>query len=280
MTMTKSLLPACLFGVASVLQAPCFAVKPVAGGYGGVFFGPTYSPNISFTFNPSAIPPSTINSFKTSVANYLNITVDQVNLLLPNTNVPGTLTHGILGGIGGEIGYRLCDKYRFEFELLYNNNPFGDLNIGQYTIGSISSNSILNIQGSTQLVGGMFNFIYDFLIPSRDRYSDLAPYLGFGLGYAYVMNDLTFNYGQSTAAEGEEPTTLYSYTYYQNRSALGAQAILGLSYWMDDFCWLSLDARYFTTNTVSGKVSNTGISYSNNTQLFSIMLGFHGKMSK
>ena len=71
MVMTNAALKACLFSALWITSLPALAVHPVSNVYAGVFLGPTYTPNIDFNFNPSAIPSSSIDSFKSSLATFL-----------------------------------------------------------------------------------------------------------------------------------------------------------------------------------------------------------------
>lgn len=265
------------------LQAPSFAIKPVQGMYAGVFLGPTYTQNIDFSFNPSTIPQFTAfaTSLNTALETYFGLSLPVENL---DTDIAGQLKYSILGGIGGQIGYRFCEKYRLEFEVLYNNNPFNELQLtlpNGYTlkIDSSSSNPYFHIGGDTNTGAGMVNFIYDFLLPSRDGYSAIAPYIGLGVGYAYVQNSLQFHYGTNyvdQVTSGAAPATLYEEDFTQAHSTYAGQGIIGLSYFMDDFCWLSLDARFFATKSVTTTTPITGAQFQTKTQLFSIMLGFNG----
>ena len=95
-----------------------YAVNPVPGGYAVIFLGPTYAQNIDFTLN-QIIPLPTDSR-------------------IPG-NTTGSLKYSVLGGVGGEIGYRFCTKYRVEIEAFYNNNPFKKLQIGNYTIDSLGA---------------------------------------------------------------------------------------------------------------------------------------------
>lgn len=282
--MKKATLQAWLLTTLCLSQTPCLAIKPVQGVYAGVFLGPTYTPNIDFNFNPSAIPQSTIDSFENSLATFFNITVAEVqalfaNTTLPNTNVPGTVKYSILGGIGGEVGYRMCSDYRFEAEILYNNNPFSEITIGQYTIEGGSSDPNLHISGDTNTAALLLNFLYDIPLKSNDGYKTVRPYLGGGVGYAYIFSDLKFHYGENVSeqAEGAEPTTLYEYNLRRNRSAFVVQGIIGVSYSLDDFTWLSLDGRLLASPIkTNALLENSGINFQSQVQLYSIMIGFHG----
>lgn len=282
--MKKATVQTWLFSILCLSQTPCLAIKPVSGIYAGVFLGPTYTPSISFNFNPSTIPASSISSFENSLATFFNVTVAEVqalfaNTTLPNRNVPGTVKYSILGGIGGEIGYRFCNDYRFETEVVYNNNPFDKITIGNYTIESSNSDPNFHISGDTNTAALLFNFLYDIPLESNDGYKAVRPYLGGGLGYAYIFSDLKFHYGQnySEQAAGAEPATLYEYNLRRNRSAFVVQGIVGLSYSIDDFCWLSLDGRMLASPIkTNALIENSGINFQSQVQLYSVMFGFHG----
>lgn len=277
--MIRPSIQAALFGLSYFCLSPSFAIQPVDGYYAGIFLGPTATNDVKFSFNPSQIPTSTINSFKSSLEQLFNISLDQVNLLLPNTTVNGTLKYGVLGGIGLNVGYRLCTRFRFEAETLYNNNPFDSLQLGDYTIDAANSGSTLYIKGSTTTLAEMFNFIFDFPITAKDNdgYSQIMPYLGVGVGYTYAFSELEFHYGADNS-DPDNPTTLYQTNLSRSRSALGYQGIAGVSYFMDDFCWLSFDIRFFGTSATTIFQPNTGATFRDQTQLFSVMLGFHGAL--
>ncbi|MCR9191567.1 MAG: outer membrane beta-barrel protein [Gammaproteobacteria bacterium] len=266
-----------IFSILLLSQAPCFAIKPVQGSYAGVFLGPTYTSNIEFTFNPTTTFNTTLRSAFTDYIT--SITGSAPNL---STNTSGELTYSVLGGVGGEIGYRFCDKFRLEFEVLYNNNPFSELKLGEnIVIDSVSTNPRLHIEGDTNTGAGIINFYYDFLTRSRDGYSAIAPYVAVGVGYYYSQNTLIFNYGENTQAqidEGAEPATLYETKFTQAHSGLAGQAIVGVSYFMDDFTWLFADVRYLSLGTTSTINPVTQADFQRKTALYSIMIGFNGIM--
>lgn len=278
--MTKAFL-ACLLSILCITPTPSFAIKPVSNKYAGVFLGPTYTPNISFNFNPNNVNINTI-------ATFFNVSVSEIqslfaNKTLPNRNIPGTLKYSLLGGVGVDFGYRICSDYRLEGEIFYNNNPFSELTIGNYTIDSSSSSTTIHIGGDTNTAALLFNFLYDIPIQSKDGYAALRPYIGGGLGYAYIFSTLEFHYGENTAeqAQGAEPATLYESSLKQTRSAFAVQGIIGISYFIDDFCWLSLDGRVLTTPIKTNVLLETsGINFQSQVQLYSVMLGFHGAFSR
>lgn len=279
--MIRPSIQAVLFGFLCCNFSPSFAITPVSNLYAGIILGPTAAQDINFTFNPSQIPTSTLNSFKSSLEQLFGISLSTVNLLLPNTNAQGTLAYGVMGGIGMEVGYRLCTKYRAEFEVFYNNNPFDSIQLGDYTIPAANSGSSPYIKGDTNTLAGLVNFIYDFPITAKDGdgYSSIMPYIGGGLGYAYIFSGMQFNFGADNS-DPDNPTTLYEIDFNRSRNAIAYQGIAGVSYFMDDFTWLSFDLRYFGTTQANFIQPTTGANFQAKTQLISFMIGFHGVIDR
>ena len=233
----SSYLAPLIIGLSFINQAA--AINPVSGWYGGVFLGPSYAPNSDFTL---------------SIPNYLS----------PQK---GTLSYSVLGNVGGEVVYRFCDRYRLEGELFYNNAPYSEITFSSLTpanqaqilsvfprvtfpnngfsIQSSTTASGLTMQGQTNTVAFMLNGYYDFLSHSQDNYSNIAPYVGVGVGYVYVQNNINY-YVDGTQLDRFQITNAFE--------TAAAQAIVGSSYFLDDFTTLSLDARYFS----SAKTSQTG----------------------
>lgn len=257
------MIKAWLLGLLCIVQTLCFATQPVNKLYAGVILGASATSNLTYTFNPSQIPASTINTFKSSVEQQFNITLPQVNALLPDVNVPGKLKYGILGGVGGDVGHRFYKYFRAELEFLYNNNPYKYFIIGNHTLSTNDTDKIY-IEGDTNAFLGFANLYYDILIPGRDNFASVAPYIAIGGGYYYRENTLTFNY------------STYETKFKRNTGALAAQGIMGVSMFMDDFCWITLDIRYMTTQTQNADFSQAGIKTSNRPQLLFIAFGFHG----
>ena len=162
-----------------------------------------------------------------------------------------------MGAIGGQLGYR-CGKYRFEGQYFYNNNPYKSLELGNITIFAPSSSPDFRIEGSTDSGFGMFNGFYDFL--PNDPRSNLVPYLGVGVGYAYVSNNLTVYYND---------VNLYAAHVKEATSSAAGQGIVGMSYFLDDFASFALDFRYLTT-TAKTKLLDSRL------QVYSLNLSFNG----
>lgn len=206
-----------------------YALNPVQGWYGGVLIGVNYAPSANFNI-PTAIPP---------------------------INVPGALNYGTMGAIGGQLGYRF-GKYRLEGQYFYNNNPYKSLELGDITLFAPSTSPDFRIEGSTDSGLGMLNGFYDFL-PSDPR-SSIVPYLGVGLGYAYFSNNLTIYHNN---------VNLYAAHVKEATTSPAGQAIVGMSYFLDDFASFSLDFRYLTTSGKSKFLDSR-------LQVYTLNLSFNG----
>ena len=216
-----------------------FALNPVQGWYGGLILGVSMQPTNTFTF------------------------VTPISTLEPKT---ASLTRSILGDVGGQIGYR-CNHFRVEGELLYNNNPYDTLTVGNVVINSPSTSSGLRVQGDTNTGAFMANGFYDIYTPNQDNLSQVVPYVGVGVGYAYVQNSIQFYNNEVLVPNG---------SIKKSYSGPAGQIILGTSYFMDDFTTFGLDVRYFTTG-IKSKTSPLGLNtFDTKTQLISVNLSFNG----
>ncbi len=186
------------------------ALNPVPGWYAGLVLGGSYEPVVNF--DVPATPYTTATT--------------------------GSLSHNVLGNIGGQLGYR-CNNLRVEIEGLYNNNPLNVLTIGDLKIESPSSSSGLRIQGDTNTGAGFINGFYDFYSP--DSSSNLVPYIGLGAGYAYVKSQVQFYYADTLVGSGN---------LNDSTSSMVGQGIIGLSYFLDDFTFFGLDFRYITSSKI------------------------------
>lgn len=274
-----------LISVLLLTNATSFALNPVPGWYAGVFLGVTYEPSSSFSFQPpiSYSRPGTTFSAES-----------------------GSLSYSVLGGIGGQIGYRFCDRYRIEGEVMYNNNPFSTLKINNVTVNSIylaptvppnsiTFNNIENsanahIQGDTNTGAFMINAIYDLLTTGSDNYSNVVPFVGIGVGYSYVQNSLQFYRAANGAAATNTTINREIFDVLQTRKTYAGQLMGGVNYFLDDFTWFSISLRYFTTGSSTPSSTYTFITptesvtthssaislFGTNTQLISAYLSFNG----
>lgn len=123
---------------------------------------------------------------------------------------------------GGSIGYK-SNPLRYEGELTYLN---ADLNA--FRINSIAQTGL---SGYSNSILGMANIYYDFpgITPS------IEPYLGVGLGYAWVQAKLN--------SSGPTDAT----TFTGSNSVFAYQATAGLTYNFAENYALTLGYRYLAT---------------------------------
>ncbi len=230
------------FGLAGVLFASAsFAVNPICGFYGGLLGEVSYAPSIDFQ---ALVTPFSL------------------------TPIPGELSYKILGGGGGQLGYRISDNFRVEVQGLFNSNDFDEIKVGNLVIDrniAGDTSKPLTMTGKTNVVAGFINAYYDILTSGTD--SSFAPYLGLGIGYISLKNSVTFYQNGVAIPPGSVSST---------ESDAGAQGIIGFSYFMDDFTWASMDYRYISTNNIKDFNNKR---YELHTLNFTINFSFEGFMS-
>lgn len=223
------------------------AVHPAEDWYGGLIAGANYVANFPF--------------------NYLN----------PEGELkPGQLGHNIMASIGGQVGYRWCDNYRLEAEFAFNNSPYSYLRLGDVSIHAPKTSTGLRLNGKTDSYIGTINFFYDIF---GDFSSDFVPYLGIGAGYAYLASSIKFylNDVQVTAADYEN--IVGAIPSNNNKSGPVGQAILGLSYYLDDYSYFALDFRYLVSASqtlVQQQVNSTSNTINARYQLYTLNIIFNG----
>ncbi len=207
------------------------ALNPVEGLYGGIFLGGSYSPSVNLNFPH------------------------------PHTKAitPGKLAYSPFGNIGGQIGYRMS-QFRVEGELFYNSAPYHKVTLGPNTYTSEKTSTSLRFKGQTSTAAVMVNGFYDAYFLSEQ--SNFVPYLGIGLGYTRVQNTLEFYCDNMpvvdhTVTLGPNNTCTLSTSAGGPKSNLSdhsnapaAQAIIGASYFMDDFTTFSIDLRHYATKSM------------------------------
>ena len=223
-----------------------YAFNPVQGWYGGVLIGINYTPSSNF---------SRVK------------TVELTNVTTPFTFMSSSnMEYGTMGALGGQFGYR-SGKYRLEGQFLYNNSPYRSMGVtttrpngdqNTFSIYAPSTSTEFRLEGSTDSGLGMVNGFYDFL-PDDPR-SNVAPYIGLGVGYTYFSNNLRVYYNEVNldAARVKEAIT-----------SPAGQAILGMSYFVDDFASFAVDVRYFTS-TAKSKFLDSRL------QVYTVNLAFNG----
>lgn len=223
------------FGLAlSLFSGQVFAANPVGGWYAGFIGEVSYTPNATLTILSipalNVIPPVPV------------LPPTPLFPLFPAPPVQGKINYQVGGGGGGQLGYRFYHCYRLEVEALFNSNIYKSLTIGNVKIGRINSKKTtpgLTIKGRTNLITGMVNAYYDFLSPEAD--TSFAPYVGLGIGYASIQDNLSFYFNGVETGPRLKST----------KSTTAGQLILGASYFLDDFTSANLDYRYVTTNNIS-----------------------------
>lgn len=240
--MTPTLLIS-FFSVATTTHA----VNPEPGWYGGLIAGANYAANVPF--------------------DYLNTSGELQS---------GQLGYNIMGTIGGQIGVRFCDNYRIEAELFFNNSPYSYLRLGDTTIHAPNTSPNLRLKGKTDSGIATANIFYDIF---ADFSSNVVPYLGIGAGYAYVTNEINFYFNDNLVTVNDYENIVSVTPGKKSRSGPVAQAIVGLSYYMDDFSYFALDARYLTSadqTILNQQVGQTSNEINARYQLYSLNIIFNG----
>ncbi len=123
---------------------------------------------------------------------------------------------------GGNLGYK-SNPLRYEAEVSYFN-----ANVSHFSQERVRQN---NVGGYNNGISGMANIYYDF----PGILSCLEPYVGFGIGYAWLHEQLN----------NLEPTAKSDFTI--NSSAFAYQALVGITYNFAENYDLSVGYRYLTT---------------------------------
>lgn len=197
------------------------AVNPPRGWYAGVFLGPTMTNKMTYPFkNP-----------------------------LTGTNDSGTMKYNVLGNVGVDLGYRI-NKFRAEGEFFFNASPYDSLQLGSVVIPHTTGKNApastteptletLGMKGYTYTSALLVNGFYDFFSYCEGCF--WAPYVGAGIGYAHIVNNIKF-YNNDSAIGGSMTSNEV------NKPA--AQAIVGVNYFVDDFASFGIDFRYFATQKI------------------------------
>lgn len=230
------------------------AISPLPGVYVGGIFGGTYQHNVHGIINSNTI------------INELSIPSTAISSLVANQDISSTLGYQMLVNGGGQIGLRFCDNFRVELEALYNKNPFNFLSVGDYTIYNNSSSTAgFRLDGSTSTGSGLINIYYDFL---GDGSNSLVPYIGGGGGFSYVYNVTKIFYDGTLVTPNQE-------SIKNSNSTFVGQAILGASYYMDDFFSVAVDARYLI-GSPQKFTSKIGVTQTIELQVYSFNMLFNG----
>jgi opacity protein-like surface antigen len=197
----------------------------------------------------SAVPAEGWYAGLMGTASYVP-TVNINNITHPTTRFPFTnakVTHGIGGGGGGQIGYRIC-YFRVEGELMVDFNPYSKATINGFSfkrhfVPFPTPQFGIKMSGNTSFGAGLINGFYD--IYDEDDNPSFVPYVGLGIGYARIQNQINFR--TITQATGQ---VSLGGTKVSSSAPIG-QAILGLNYFYSDETSFGIDYRYMTTKTIN-----------------------------
>ncbi|AHE67483.1 outer membrane protein [Legionella oakridgensis] len=207
---------------------PVHAFNPINGWYAGIVLGGSYAPGGTLTFNLPNTPTTGSCSVGASCS----------------TSTTGSFSYDGYGNIGGQIGIRLS-HFRAELEPVVNYNPYQNITVNGITYTSPSQSEGLRLKGDTTTVGVLINGYYDFY--TAGGASSFVPYIGAGVGYAYVQNDIKFYCNN-------QPITCTSLS--ESTSSPIGQGIIGAAYYLDDFTSFGLDYRYITTGKINSIIDS------------------------
>lgn len=246
-----------------------FALDPIQGFYGGVFGELSHATPVYYLVNFSPPP----------------------DIMAPTETFLGRVKNSKIGaGGGGVLGYRLYN-FRVEGEGFYNWVSAGTLQVGTCTLQSpdvltptdpfgdpgcpldIDSFAVnrTGFNGSTTSIMAMFNAYYDFY--TADSESAIVPYIGVGIGGGRsesrinIINTLQPLPNGITASAGSKSA-------FNNTAA---QGIVGVSVFIDDYTWASMDYRYLSTGRIN--YDNTKFINQNNDRFSLQMLTFNVNFS-
>jgi opacity protein-like surface antigen len=227
--------PYALFTLAG-LSSATFALNPQSGIYGGAIIGGSY------------ILPMNIYPYDNALFNALSIPTFNAFVGGADSNPLNRLTYNFMGLLGFQLGYR-CNKLRFEGQFLFNSGTYDSLTYNGVKILTNSDKAVY-LSGQSNIIGGMANFYYDMLPPPNID-SKLAPYVGFGVGYVTIQNNL-YVYTQNTGIS----TKISTESLLPSSNSFAGQLIAGLAYHLDDFSFFSLDFRLFSTANIAQNYAN------------------------
>lgn len=202
---------------------PIFALNPVNGFYGGLL--------AEISHGPSDAP---------------------IYFREDNMVFRGKVSYSPVSGGGGlMLGYKY-GHMRGEAEFLINRISTGPVTVGTCIIQNKNvatptglcppgeydrfQAKALGYSGSSTARYALINGIWDFF--SYEHPSEVVPYLGMGFGMSSIKNGSSFI----------NTNTLYSHGQTLTGTGTAYQGIVGISYYMDDFTWCSMDYRYVSTS--------------------------------
>lgn len=196
----------------------------------------------------------------------LNFTINGITSL-------GTIQlQPIGGGMGASLGWRIRN-FRVEAETLFNFNNYGSMQVGSCKLISpqvLGPEGVcdpffvetgLGFKGYTIGVYEFINGFYDFISSDPDK--NFFPYIGVGIGGAYLSNTAIFHSNSQCISLNTCSPIIDNANFSSSTTGFAAQGILGFNYFLDDFTSIGLDVRYSSTFNFN-KNNNTTTPTSNN----------------
>ncbi len=235
-----------------MLSTTLFAASPIPGWYISLMGTGSYMPSLDFTLSPGAASGMNI-LLVNLIKEYVPVSI------LPPLNFTRKIEITYKGGGGGAglVGFR-NGNYRLEGELMYIINQYSSLQAGNvvfkshqtpFPAGFSRSPFGKSMSGHTSLTSLLINGYYDFFNEQSD--SNFVPYLGLGVGYSQVENELNL-YIMNNLNE----TKINLYSKREKSGAFIGQLIAGAGYLFDDYLGIGLDYRYLRTGKISSLASN------------------------
>jgi hypothetical protein len=238
-----------------VMSINAYTLDSAPGTYAGMIIGGSYLTSVNLqNLNPFF---SNLYATNTTFSKYMNSIGATIN-----GNSKYTLNYRFLGLLGAQVGYRF-NNFRMELEGFYNTNPVNYIAINSVQLSSNSTKDVY-VSGQTNIAAGLINFFYDF-IPPGNLDTSISPYVGLGVGYGWVQNNLNLQVDRKIVNNG---------TLAQTKGAVAGQLIVGLAYFIDDCSYFGFDGRLFST--VGIQQPYTYNNNTNNYTLASLNLSFNG----
>jgi len=247
---------ATIFGLLTI-SIHAYTLDPAPGLYAGIILGGSYLTSVNLqNLNPYFSNLYATNSTFSQYLKSLGATV--------NSNSTYSLNYSFMGLLGAQVGYRY-NNFRMELEGFYNTNPVNYLAINAVKLSSNSSKDAY-VSGQTNISAGFVNFYYDLIAPGNID-SSISPYIGLGVGYSRVQNNLNLQV---------EDILINQSSLAQTKGAVAGQLIAGLAYFIDNDSYFGCDARIFSTVGIQQPYPYNNNQNTNNYRLTSVNITYNG----
>jgi opacity protein-like surface antigen len=241
-----------------LVSSASFAYYPADGWYFGSFLVGSFFPTSDIPLSPSQIMVLNNSFVYSPFIGALGGPFPPIPLSLSPQ-----ISYRFGGGVGAQFGYRWCG-IRLEGEGLLDYTNFRHIDINGYRFGKkivtvpvtnpltgATATSIAfpySMSGHVAVGALLLNALYDIY---NHQGNDVTwfPYLGLGIGYAYIQNKWIININHPDGTGNLVYTSVLSVN--KNDSTPLLQGILGVGYQMDDFFSVFADYRYLTSKQLS-----------------------------